>query len=88
MHSRINSNDYLNILGDHVHPMVQALFPDGDGIFQDETVPIHTAHVVKNWYEEHESELEHIEWASQFPYLNTERARAGSNRRMAKNSSR
>ena len=42
--------------------MVQALFPDGNGIFQNDNAPIHTAHVVKNWYEEHESELEYMEW--------------------------
>ena len=52
LHGRINSKDYLNILGDHVvHPMVQALFPDSDGIFQDDNDPIQTAHVVKYWYE-------------------------------------
>ena len=28
--------------------MVQALFPDGDGIFQDDNAPIHSARVVKN----------------------------------------
>ena len=50
--------------------MVQGLFPDGDGIFQDDDAPIHTAHVVKNWYEEHESELRHIEWPPQFLDLN------------------
>ena len=36
MHGSINSKDYPNILGDQVHPIVQALFPDGDGIFQDD----------------------------------------------------
>ena len=45
LHGRINSKDYLNILGDYVHPMVQALFADGDGIFQDDNAPKHTAHV-------------------------------------------
>ena len=48
---RINSKDFLNTLGDHIHPMIQALFPDGDGIFQDDNASIHTAHVVKNLYE-------------------------------------
>ena len=33
LHGRINSKDYLNILEDHAHPMVQAFFPDGNGIF-------------------------------------------------------
>lgn len=61
LHGRINSKDYLNILGDHVHPMVQELLPDGDSIFQDGNAPIHTAQVVKKLYEEHVSELEHME---------------------------
>ena len=68
-HGRINSKDCLNILGDYVHPMVQALFPDGDDIFQGNNAPIHTAHVVKNRYEEHESELEHMEWPPQLSDL-------------------
>ena len=59
---RINSKHYMAILGDDIHSIVKALFPDGDGIFQDDNAPMHTAHVVKNWYEEHESELEHMEW--------------------------
>ena len=70
LYGRINSKDYLNILGDHVHPMVHALFPDFDGIFQDNNAPIHTVHVVKNWYEKHKSELNHTEWPPQSRSLN------------------
>ena len=29
-----------------------------------------TAHVVKNWYQEHENELEYMEWPPQSPNLN------------------
>ena len=29
------------------------------------TAPIHTAHVANNWYKEHESELEHMDWPPQ-----------------------
>ena len=43
------------------------LFLDSDDIFQDDNTPMHTVHVVKNWYEEHESDLEHMEWPPQFP---------------------
>ena len=42
--------------------MVQALFPDGDGILQNDNAPIHIAQVIKNRFEEHDSELEHMEW--------------------------
>ena len=31
---------------------------------------IHTARVAKNWYEEHENELEHMEWPPQSQDLN------------------
>ena len=54
----------------HVHLMDQTFFSDGDGIFQDDNAPIHTSHVVKNWYEGHESELEHMDWVPQSLDLN------------------
>ena len=57
-------------LGDHVHPIVKVFFPDGDGIFQNDNSPIHTAQVVKNWYKNREGELEHMEWPPQSPDLN------------------
>ena len=50
--------------------MVQALFPDGDDIFQDANAPIHIGHVVKNWHEEHKNELEYMEWPPQSPNFN------------------
>ena len=43
----------MNISGDHVHPIVSALILNVDGIFRGDNAPIHTVHVVKNWYEEH-----------------------------------
>ena len=50
--------------------MVQVITPDGDAIFQHNNASINTAHVVTNWYEEHEGEYEHIEWPPQSPGLN------------------
>ena len=46
--------------------MVQALISNGDRIFKDDNSPIHIDHVVKNWYEEHKNELEHMEWLPQY----------------------
>ena len=37
--------------------MILIFFHEGDGIFQNNKAPMHTAHVSKNWYEEHESKL-------------------------------
>ena len=47
LHGRINSRDYLEILSNQVHPMVQAMFPEGNAIFQDNNAPIHIARIVK-----------------------------------------
>ena len=49
-HGRINRRDYLQILSDQVHPMAQALFPEGNSIFQNDDAPIHTARIVKEWH--------------------------------------
>ncbi|XP_076038416.1 uncharacterized protein LOC143023691 [Oratosquilla oratoria] len=70
LHGRINSQDYLGILGDQVHPMVQELFPEGNAIFQDDNAPIHKARIVKEWHEEHSNEVEHLIWPPQSPDLN------------------
>ena len=46
LHRRINSRDCLQILSGQVHLMAQALFPEGNTIFQDENAQIHTARIV------------------------------------------
>jgi len=35
-------SDYMDILDNQVHPMVQMLFPNNDAVFQDDNLPIHT----------------------------------------------
>jgi transposase len=67
---RITGEKYRELLADQVHPMMQILFPAGDGIFQDDNAPIHAARVVQSWYDEHEDELEHLPWPAQSPDLN------------------
>ena len=49
LHSRITVSDYVDIQGNHVHPIVQMLFPDNNSFFQGDISPKHTArspHVV------------------------------------------
>ena len=58
LHGTINSKDYIDILRDRVHPMVQALFPEGVSIFHEDNASIQLAHVVKSWHAEHGSEPE------------------------------
>ena len=48
------------------HPMVQALYPEGGAVYQDDNAPIHTASLTE-WFDEHESEVEHLPWPAQSP---------------------
>jgi hypothetical protein len=41
LYGRITTSDYVNTLGDQVHPVVH-MFPNNDVIFQDDNSPIHT----------------------------------------------
>jgi hypothetical protein len=50
--------------------MIQTLFLNNDAVFQDNNAPIHTAGTVQSWFEEHEGELHHLPWSSQYPDLN------------------
>ena len=70
LHGRINKREYLEILSNQVHPMVQVMFHEGNTIFQDDNAPIHRARIVKEWHEEYCDEVEHLVWPLQSPDLN------------------
>jgi hypothetical protein len=70
LHDRITAREYVDRLGNQVHPMIQMLFPNNDAVFQDDdSAPLHTARTVQSWSEEHESELQHLPWPAQSPDL-------------------
>lgn len=50
--------------------MAQTLFPEVERIIQEDNAQIHNTPVVKNLYERHGSELEHIDWPPQYPDIN------------------
>jgi hypothetical protein len=50
LHGNITAREYVNKMGNQVHPMIQTLFLNNDA-------PIHTAGNVQSWFEEHEGEL-------------------------------
>ena len=70
LNGRITVSDYMDILGNQVHAMVQLLFPDSDAVFQDDNSPIHTARIVHSWIEEHEYAFQHHPRPAQLPDLN------------------
>ena len=62
---RIIASDYVDILGNQVHPMIKMMFLNQDANFQDDDSPIHIARRVQSWFEEHEDELQHLPWPTQ-----------------------
>jgi hypothetical protein len=62
VHDRITAREYVDRLGNQVHPMIQTLFPNNDAVFQDDNAPIHTAGTVQLWFQEHGRELQHLHW--------------------------
>jgi hypothetical protein len=53
-HGRITVGEYVDRLGNQVHPMIQVLFLNNVVVFHDDSAPIHTAGTVQSWFEEHE----------------------------------
>ncbi|KAF2353320.1 hypothetical protein FHG87_015924 [Trinorchestia longiramus] len=64
LQGHISVNNYMNILGDQVHSMIQNLSPSRGGVFQNDKVPVHTAHIVQDWFSEHEGDLSHLPHSS------------------------
>jgi hypothetical protein len=65
LHGRITAREYVDRLGNQLHPIIQTLFPNNSVVFQDDNAPIHTAGTVMSWFEEHEGELQHLPWPAQ-----------------------
>jgi hypothetical protein len=61
LHGQNTAREYVDRLGNQVHPMIQT-FPNNDAVYQDDNAPIHTAGNVQSCYEEHEGELQHLLW--------------------------
>ena len=71
VNSRLTASDYVDIVCNQVHPMVQMLLPYIAAVFQDDNLPVHTARSVQSLLEEHEDTLQHLPWPVQSSDLNT-----------------
>jgi transposase len=65
---RLNADVYTRILEDVMLRSVRRVFPNGDFIFQQDNCPIHTAHRVAAWFEDHNINV--LDWPSRSPDLN------------------
>ena len=57
---RISTNQYKVFLCDHLHYMIKNLYPDGRGLFYDDT-PIHKVGGVAVYFE-YENDGNHMPW--------------------------
>jgi hypothetical protein len=46
---RITAREYVDRLGNQVHPLVQTLSPNNYVVFEDDSASIHTAGTVQSW---------------------------------------
>ena len=51
---------YRENFRDCVHPMMQTLFPAGNGFFQDDQEPTHAARLIQPRFDEPEYEVKHV----------------------------
>ena len=49
LNGRFTASDYLDILDNQLHPLVQMMFPNINAIFHDDSLPILTASSVQFW---------------------------------------
>jgi hypothetical protein len=70
LHGQITAREYVEMLGNQVHPMIQTIFPNNNTVLQDDSAPIHAAGTVQSWFEEHKGEFQHLSWPAQSPDLN------------------
>ncbi len=70
LEGRVTANQYKVVLSDHLYPMMKHFYPDGSGLFQDDSAPIHRARGLTEWFDEYENDVNHMLWPSQSPDLN------------------
>ena len=66
----MNQYKYASVLADHVHPYMRIVFPQDDGIYQQDNVKCHTTGSVLAWFEEHQDEFTVLPWQANSPDLN------------------
>jgi hypothetical protein len=56
LHGRISAREYVDRVGNQMHPMIQTLFPNNDALFQDDSAQIHRAGTIQSCFKKHEGE--------------------------------
>ena len=70
LNTSLTGDRYVTLLGDHLQPFMDFMYPHNDGIFQQDNAPCHRAGVVQNWFEEHSGEFRRMVWPPRSPDMN------------------
>ncbi|GFQ96974.1 uncharacterized protein TNCT_488361 [Trichonephila clavata] len=60
--SRYDSDRYVSILSDHLHPIMSIVHSDGFGEFKQVRATPHMSRNATEWLQEHASEFRHFRW--------------------------
>lgn len=60
LQEHITDKNYVNILADPVHHMLQFCFPSGDGVIQDDKYFIYKARIIQDWISVGEDDFSHF----------------------------
>ncbi|GFV82791.1 transposase domain containing protein [Trichonephila clavipes] len=58
----MNATGYLTIIADQFHPYMASVFPDGNGMVQQDNALCHKAKIVLQWFHEHDAEFQLMSW--------------------------
>lgn len=64
----MNSDKYIHLLQSRVVPLLSQMFPESDGIFQQDSAPCHTSKKCKKFFRENKVKV--MEWPGNSPDLN------------------
>ncbi|KAH0821268.1 hypothetical protein GEV33_001523 [Tenebrio molitor] len=65
---RLTSHIYTRILEEIMVPSVRVVYPEDNFVFQQDNCPVHTAHRVSEWFQNHGINV--LDWPSLSPDLN------------------
>lgn len=65
---RFVSQNYIRILENVMMPSVEQLYPNNDFVFQQDNCPVHTANIVKTWFQN--NNIETLPWVANSPDIN------------------
>ena len=64
----IDSEKYIEVLDQHLWPVIAKEFPNGGWIFQEDNCPVHVSRRTNSW--KTENDIETLPWPSQSPDIN------------------